>query len=64
MADILCPVCSTPNPRPLDFQSRYANAGYFQCECGHIFIMDKQTGEFIRHITPPPEKVPPATPNP
>ena len=54
-----CPACARPTPRTLDATNRIAYVNYYSCEsCGHIWTTSRQTGEFLRHITPLGEKPP------
>ena len=51
-----CPVCHRPTTRTLDATNKIAHVNYYTCEgCHHVWTTDRQTGEFLRHITPPPE---------
>ena len=58
-----CPVCRRPTTKTLDATNQYAHVNYYTCEgCRHVWTTDKQTGAFLRHITPPPPGIEPQAP--
>jgi hypothetical protein len=47
-----CPACGQLNPRRrLDFSSDGADVNYYRCDCGHIWTVNKGTGQ-VTHVTP------------
>ena len=54
-----CPVCGRFTAKDLKATNKIAHVNY-SCEgCHHIWTTDRKTGEFLRHITPPPEPLAP-----
>ena len=50
-----CPVCGQSTVKDLEATNRIAHVNYYSCAvCYHIWTTDRHTGEFLRHITPPP----------
>ena len=42
--------------KDLKVTNKIEQVNYYSCEgCHHIWTTDRKTGEFLRHITPPPE---------
>jgi len=49
----VCPACVRTDTRDLEATSKIAVVNYHGCSrCGHLWTTSKNTGEFVRHITP------------
>ena len=49
-----CPVCDGEVVRLLSVSDSHVD--YYRCACGHVWTVDRKTGELMGHITPLPEK--------
>jgi hypothetical protein len=51
-----CPACHRDMVRLLPSMSERTRADYYRCRCGHVWSMDRETGELICSAVPLPEK--------